>query len=127
MELPENASDYVDSGFLERHEIPWFYSLDDAGGFVLGDQRSQGACGFPFMNSQRLRNMSRCLVQRKTSKINLSPVIVAGDLINYVGRDPLVVITAAHVFLAEPMEVEIINTHAYGLDLRGITGVIKRG
>ena len=99
MELPENASDYVDSGFLERHEIPWFFSLDDAGGFVFGDQRKPRSVRFsPFMNAQRLRNMSRCLVQRKTSKINISPVIVAGDLISYVGRDPLVVITAAHAF-----------------------------
>lgn len=99
MELPENASDYINSGFLERHEIPWFYSLDDAGGFVLGDQRKPRSVRYaPFMNAQRLRNMSRCLVQRKISNINLSAGIAAGDLINFTGRDPLVVITAAHVF-----------------------------
>lgn len=101
MNLPENASDYINSGFIERHEVPWFYSLDDTGGFVLGDQRKPRSVRYaPFMNSQRLRNMSRCLVQRKISNINLSAGIDAGDLINFTGGDQLCVITAAHVFFS---------------------------
>ncbi|SFL23870.1 hypothetical protein SAMN05216302_10469 [Nitrosomonas aestuarii] len=99
MNLPNNASDDVDSGFVERHEIPWFISIDDNGGFVMGDRRSARSVRFsPFKNAQRLRNMSACLVQRKVSKINLATGVVAGDLINVVGGDPLCVITAAHVF-----------------------------
>lgn len=99
IELPENASDYVDSGFLERHEIPWFFSLDNSGGFVFGNQNKPRSVRYsPFKNTQRLRNMSRCLVQRKISKMNLSPGVAAGDLINFAARDPLCVITAAHVF-----------------------------
>lgn len=99
IELPENASDYIDSGFLERHEIPWFFSLDNSGGFVFGNQNKPRSVRYsPFKNTQRLRNMSRCLVQRKISKMNLSPGVAAGDLINFTGRDPLVVITSAHVF-----------------------------
>lgn len=97
--LPNNASDDVDSGFLERHEIPWFYSLDEAGAIIFGNQQRPRSVRFsPFKNVQRLRNMSRCLVQRKVSKINLNPKLSAGDLINFVDGVPLCVITAAHVF-----------------------------
>ena len=42
--------------------------------------------------------MTRCLVHRKTSKIDFSGQIVAGDLVNFVGGDKLCIITAAHVF-----------------------------
>lgn len=97
--LPNNASDDVDSGFLERHEIPWFFSLNDAGGFVFGNQNKPRSVRYtPFKNVQRLRNMSRCIVQRKVSKINLAFQLVAGDLVNFIGNEPLCIITAAHVF-----------------------------
>ncbi len=97
--LPNNTSDDVDSGFLERHEVPWFFSLDDAAGFVFGNREKPRSVRYtPFKNAQRLRNMTRCLVHRKTSKIDFSGQIVAGDLVNFVGGEPLCIITAAHVF-----------------------------
>lgn len=99
MDLPNNASDDVDSGFLERHEIPWFYSLDESGAFVIGNQQKPRSVRFsPFKNVQRLYSMSRCLVQRKVTKINLNARLVAGDLINFIDGVPLSIITAAHVF-----------------------------
>ncbi|MER2511507.1 MAG: hypothetical protein ABTQ25_03640 [Nitrosomonas ureae] len=99
MDLPNNASDDVDSGFLERHEIPWFYSLDDTGAIVIGNQQKPRSVRFsPFKNVQRLYNMSRCLVQRKVTKISLNARLVAGDLINFIDGVPLSIITAAHVF-----------------------------
>lgn len=98
-DLPSNASDDVESGFLERHEIPWFFSLNDAGSVIYGNRDKPRSVRYsPFKNAQRLRSMSRCLVQRKIVKINYSGQISAGDLINFVGADPLCVITAAHVF-----------------------------
>ncbi|MCP5246536.1 MAG: hypothetical protein H6937_11565 [Burkholderiales bacterium] len=101
MDLPDNASDDIDSGFIERHEIPWFYSLKDDASFVFGNRQDARSVRYaPFKNVQRLRNMSTCLVQRKASKINLTAGIVAGDLINIVGSDPLCVITAAHAFFS---------------------------
>jgi len=99
IDLPNNASDDTDSGFLERHEIPWFFSLNDAGAHVFGNQNKPRSVRYsPFKDVQRLRSMSRCLVQRKVSKINFSGQIVAGDLVNFIGGVPLCVITAAHVF-----------------------------
>lgn len=97
--LPNNASDDVESGFLERHEIPWFFSLKDNAAFEYGNQTKPRSVRFsPFKNVQRLRNMSRCLVQRKVMRTDYSAQIVAGDLIEFVGGPDLVVITAAHVF-----------------------------
>jgi len=99
MNLPDNASDDSNSNFMESHEIPSFFSIDENAGFVFGNRNTTRSIKFsPFKNVQKLKNMSRCLVQRKVSKINFAPRIVAGDLINFVGDPPLCVITAAHVF-----------------------------
>lgn len=99
MALPDNASDNVDGGFLERHHIPWFFSLEDSGAAVFGDQSKPRVVRYsPFKNTQRLRSMTRCLIHRKTSRIDFDFRIGAGDLIEFPGDLKLVVITAAHVF-----------------------------
>ena len=97
--LPSNASDDLESGFLERHEIPAFFSVGTDGGLVLGDFSKPRAVRFsPHTNVQRLRNMSQCLVQRKVMKIDYAAQLCAGDLIEFVGGPPLCIITAAHAF-----------------------------
>lgn len=98
-DLPNNASDDVASGFLERHEIPSFFSLNEAGSFVFGNRTKPRSVRYsPFKDVQRLRSMSRCLVLRKILKIDYAGQVAAGDLINFAGGDQLCVITAAHVF-----------------------------
>lgn len=97
--LPDNASENVESEFLERHSVPWFFSLSASGEPVFGNRDKPRAVRFsPFKNAQRLRNMTRCLVHRKTSRTTFRGSIAAGDLIQYSGGEKLVVITAAHVF-----------------------------
>lgn len=97
--LPNNASDDLDSGFLERHEIPSFFSLADSGVFTFGDlSKTRSVRYSPFKNVQRLRNMSQCLVQSKVMKIDYAGQLGAGDLIEFVGGAPLCIITAAHVY-----------------------------
>jgi hypothetical protein len=99
LDLPNNASDDVDSGFLERHEVPWFFSLAASGAAVFGNRDKPRAVRYsPFKDAQRLRNMTRCLVHRKTSRTTMRGNVVAGDLIAYAGGAKLAVITAAHVF-----------------------------
>ena len=67
--LPNLPSDDSDSGFMERHEAPWFYSLDKAGGFIYGDQSVPRHTRFaPHTSTQRLRNMTQSLVRRKIIK-----------------------------------------------------------
>jgi hypothetical protein len=97
--LPETAALDVNTGFLERHEVPWFFSLDETGGFVFGNRDKPRSVQFsPFKNVQRLRNLTRCLIHRKTAKILYDINICAGDVIAFTGGTKYAVITAAHVF-----------------------------
>lgn len=97
--IPDNAIENVESGFLERHIVPWFFSTNDAGGIVFGNRdKPRMAAYAPFKNALRLRNMTRCLVLKKTAKLGFSAQINAGDVVSVASEKPLVVITAAHVF-----------------------------
>lgn len=99
MSLPDNANENRVSGFLERHEIPSFYSLSPTGEVIYGNREKARSAKFvPGKNLQQLVNMSRCLVQRKIAKISYNAKLFAGDLIEFIGATPLVIVTAAHVF-----------------------------
>lgn len=99
LDLPNTASDEFDSGFLERHEIPWFFSVAPSGGVIAGNKDKPRSARFaPFANAQRLKNMSRCLVRRKVCKTTFCGDLAAGDLVNVVGVGKLAIITAAHVY-----------------------------
>lgn len=103
--LPETACKDVQTGFLEHHEVPWFYSLDAEGGFLFGNRDKPRLASFsPFKNVQRLRNLTRCLIHRKTVKILYDSNICAGDVIAFTGGSRYAVITAAHVFKSGTMD-----------------------
>ena len=97
--LPDTGTENVERGFLERHQIPWFFSLDDNAGFVFGNRdKPRTVCFSPFKNAQKLRNLTRCLVHKKTSKILYDVGLCAGDIVAFSGGSRYAVITAAHVF-----------------------------
>jgi hypothetical protein len=86
------------SEFMERHEIPSFFSTDDAGAFVRGDFDQVRAVNYaPRADVRTLRNMSRVLVTRRVLNSNAAGNINAGDLIRIMDKN-LVVVTAAHAF-----------------------------
>lgn len=97
--LADNAYEEVDSQFLERHDVPWFFSLNAAGGFVFGNRSKARAVGYsPFKTPLQLRNMSETLVRRRVIKTGLNLSRVAGDLISIRGAGDMAVVTAVHVF-----------------------------
>lgn len=97
--VPHSAAEDVESGFLERHEVPWFFSLDDAGGFVHGNRdKPRTAMYAPFTNEQRLRNMTRCLIRRKVAKLPLNMRACAGEAVEFADGKKLAVMTAANVW-----------------------------
>lgn len=97
--LPDNATDNVQSQLKEHDEIPTFFSFDANGNEIYGNPSGTRRRAYvPRKNQQQLYNMSRVLVRRKVSKINYNESLCAGDLINYQGADPLVIVTAAHVW-----------------------------
>lgn len=103
--LPETACKDVQTGFLEHHEVPWFYSLNEGGNFLFGNREKPRAALFsPFKNAQRLRNLTRCLIHRKTAKILFDSNICAGDVVAFSGGMKYAVITAAHVFESGTMD-----------------------
>lgn len=98
MAIPPNASQDVASGFIERHRVQSFYSLDEKGQFVYGNRKKSRWMTFvPGKTEQQLKNMTRCLVLRKIAKVGYSENLAAGDLIDVTGGDPLVIVTVAHV------------------------------
>lgn len=99
LSLADNAMTNTNSGFLERHEIPTYYSIDENGQIIYGNNDKTRAMTYvPFKNLQQLQNMSRCLVHRKEARVAFDLRICAGDLIEIIGAKPLVIVTACHVF-----------------------------
>jgi len=97
--LADNAYEEVESEFLERHELPWFFSLNAAGEFVFGDRTKARSVGYsPFKTPLQLRNMSSALVHRRVIKTGPTYSRSAGDMIRIVGYGDLAVVTAVHVF-----------------------------
>lgn len=91
-----DTSAKIESEFLERHEIPMYFSTDDAGAFVMGaDESARTTLYWPRTDEGTLRNMSQVLVKRKVVPSAMCQEVVAGDVMN-VGGELLVVMTAAH-------------------------------
>lgn len=92
-----DTSDLIESEFIERHDIPAFFSTNDAGAFVSGDTSKVRDLRFhPRADERVLRSMSKVLVTRRIVDAQLSQTINAGDIIDIDGTK-LLVITAAHV------------------------------
>lgn len=98
-DIPITSAESIQSGFLERHEIPTFYSIDESGNFIYGNKEKARTARFVADKDViTLRNMSTCLVLKQVSRIGYNDNIVAGDLIQVSADEFLVVITVAHVF-----------------------------
>lgn len=88
----------IESEFLERHEIPSFFSTADDNSAVRGDFTKTRQIRFITRTDARvLYNMTRVLVTRRRIENQLSEGIAAGDLVRIQGQD-FAVITAAHLF-----------------------------
>lgn len=96
--LADDETQNIESGFMERHEVPTFISLDEVGGFVIGNKVKVRKVSYqPRADSRVLFNMTRVLVHAKSFKAQYQPDINAGDLID-VESVGYAVVTAAHVF-----------------------------
>ncbi len=96
--LQENSTQDFISGFVERHEVPAFYSNTGNGNLISASgKRGRGADFEMFADSQILNNLSTYLIQRKVWTTRLTPNINAGDVIE-IEKKNYVVITATHLF-----------------------------
>lgn len=93
-----DTSAMIESAFLERHEIPAYFSITEAGAFLLGAFEDTRAVSFkPRTDERTLRNLSSVLVRRKVIDSTMCQQVIAGDLMR-VGTENLVVMTAAHAY-----------------------------
>lgn len=93
-----DTSAMISSEFLERHEVPMYFSTDDKAASVMGaSEEARTGIYWPRTDERTLRNMSRVLVLRKVVPAAMCQEIIAGDLMNIDG-EKLVVMTAAHCF-----------------------------
>lgn len=89
----------AESEFLQRHEIPAFYSTDETGKIIYGStDKTRAMTYLPRTSERALRNMSRVLVvQRIAQSSDLAQNIQAGDLLRIAGKN-YAVVTAGHGF-----------------------------
>lgn len=91
-----DSTGHIESEFMQRHEIPAFYSLDVAGAIVKGNFTKDRAVSYiPRTNEIHLQNMTRVLVTDGIIESQLAEQIGAGDIISVMGAKKAV-ITAAH-------------------------------
>ena len=67
--MPDNASDNAESNFLLRHGVSSFFSTDMDGEIISSPISHSCSMRYsPFKEANQLRDMSRCLVQKKSQK-----------------------------------------------------------
>lgn len=92
-----DSTELIESEYLQRHEIPAFFSLADDGSFVFGNFDATRAVRYlPRTEERALRNMTRVLVTRRVVDSQLAEQINAGDILQVAGQN-MAVITGAHV------------------------------
>lgn len=95
--LPDNNSENISSEFLTRYEVPGFLSINDDGNFSYGNRNHTRTVKFiPHTDVGRLYNMTKYLMRRKVLNTTYNLSLSAGDRVNIVDNDPLIIITAAH-------------------------------
>lgn len=99
MSIPGSATKDMESQFLERHEVPAFYSIADDGSIIYSNNPKARASSYtPRKGLLQLNSMGRVLVRRKEARIDFAGQLCAGDVIDVVGDKPLAIITACHYF-----------------------------
>ena len=93
------GAEEVHCEFLERHSVPWFYSIGADAKLIYGNQDKPRNTHFvPKKTEEQLYSMSRALVLVSDVRISFSGAIQAGDVVQSTSGKKLVVMTAAHVF-----------------------------
>lgn len=97
--IPANISEEIASGFIERHEIPWFVSADNNNGIILGNNTKPRHVRYVHAATEEaLRNMTRVLIRAKRARIDFTLSAIAGSLAELSDESKYTVLTAAHVY-----------------------------
>lgn len=101
LSLPQGVGEQIESGFLERHLVPSFYSTGDNRAVVKGNIKKVRAMQYTPRHSERAaNNMTSALITKQVLNLSYNDDYQAGDLFN-IGNTPMAIITAAHVYETE--------------------------
>lgn len=101
LSLPQGVGEQIESGFLERHLVPSFYSTGDNRAVVKGNTKKVRAMQYTPRHSERAaNNMTSALITKQVLNLSYNDDYQAGDLFN-IGNTPMAIITAAHVYETE--------------------------
>lgn len=88
----------IQSGFLERHVVPFSFTTSPGNAILMGRRESaRGAVYRPRGDQRIVNNLSVALVQRAKVRNGLTPGFNAGLRVD-IGTVPHIAITAAHVY-----------------------------
>lgn len=99
MTVSEHGTEFEESGFKLRHQVPVSYS-PQAGSEIESGKREKKLNGSQFSAREtpmQMSNKQEFLVRRRTMSNSYNPFIRAGEVIT-VGATPHVVLTSAHTF-----------------------------
>lgn len=98
LSLPDTVGGDIRSGFLERHNIPTFYTTDDNRAIVKGNTQKVRTLRYtPRHNQRNTNSMTSALVTKKMLNLSYNDNYQAGDVIS-IGGVPMLLITAAHAW-----------------------------
>lgn len=101
LSLPKGSGEQVESGFLERHIVPSFYSTDTSRAIIKGNTRKVRAMQYTPRHSERAaNNMTAALITKVILQSTYDDQYQAGDVFT-IGGVPMAIITAAHVYETE--------------------------
>jgi hypothetical protein len=98
LNVPANVTEDINSGFLERHEIPWFVSTKPESDIQQGNNTKPRHARYqPLSDEGVLRNMTQVLIQAKKARVDLNVGLCAGDTARLSDGTLMTILTAAHV------------------------------
>ena len=101
LSLPQGVGEQIESGFLERHLVPSFYSTNTDRSIVKGNTRKVRAIQYAPRHSERAaNNMTSALITKQVLNLSYNEDYQAGDVFN-IGNTPMAIVTAAHVYETE--------------------------
>lgn len=90
--------EWENNPYIEQNSVSNFISVGEDGSTIEESLKgSQKANFYPGMDSRRLKNLRTVLIRRGSVMRQLSPNMVAGDMVN-VDKVPYIILTAAHLF-----------------------------
>lgn len=101
LSLPQGFGEQIESGFLERHLVPSFYSISSNRAVIKGNTKKIRAMQYTPRHSERAaNNMTSALITKQVLNLSYDENYQAGDVFN-IGNTPMAIVTAAHVYEAE--------------------------